>query len=305
MMNDVAQRRHALLVGLNFASLYILWGSTYLAIRLGVHDLPPALMAASRFLIAGAILFAWLRWRRVPLPPRSLLRPLAITGILLLVGGNYMLTVAEQTVPSGMAAVIIANVPFFMVGIEALRRDGERPTSLAVAGLVIGFGGMLVLMWPKIAAIGVIDLADLRGEAALLAAILFWSIGAIYSKHRVKGIPPLMGVALEMLIAGGVLLGIGLVLGEAPRYHLTLNAALAVGWLVVAGSLIAYSSFIWLLSNVPAAKVATYAYVNPVIAVLLGWLILDERVGGRMAVGTSIVLFGVVIVNVAKVRVRR
>jgi drug/metabolite transporter (DMT)-like permease len=303
-MQDAAQARHTLLVALNFAAVYTLWGSTYLAIRFGVQDLPPALLAGTRFLIAGALLLSWLLFRRVPLPPRSLLPPIAVTGMLLLFGGNCLVTWAEITVPSGMAAVIVANLPFFVAAIEASRKDGERLSGAGVLGLVIGFAGMLVLMWPKLASGGHHGFADFRGEFALLAANLCWAYGSIYSRRRIRGIAPLMGVALEMLIAGAALTVAGLLLGEAPHYHLTSRAALALGWLVVAGSLCGYSSYIWLLHHVPAAKVSTYAYVNPIIAVFLGWLVLDESLDWRMAAGTGIILGGVAVVNAARIRVK-
>ena len=303
-MTGAAERRHALLIGLNFAAVYILWGSTYLAIRYGVQDLPPALMAGARFLIAGVILFAWLLWRRVPLPPRAMLVPIAVTGTLLLVAGNGMVTYAEITVPSGMAAVIIANVPFCMVTLEAMRRDGEPITLLVAIGLLAGFAGMLILMWPRILHSFESGLGDLRGELALLVAILSWAVGSIYGKHRIRDVAPLMGVALEMLLAGLLLTLIGLGLGEAPRFHLTPRGAVAIGWLVVAGSLFGYSAYIWLLTHVPAAKVSTYAYVNPVIAVALGWLFLDEVIDLRMAAGTVVILAGVAAVNLARVRLK-
>ena len=304
-MQDPASSRHSVLVGLNFAAVYTLWGSTYLAIRFGVRDLPPALLAGSRFLVAGALLLAWLLWRRVPLPPRSLLPPIAVTGILLLFCGNWFVTWAELTVPSGMAAVIVANLPFFVAAIEACRSDGERLSGAGVLGLAIGFAGMLVLMWPKLVSSGHSGLGDFRGEILLLAANLCWAYGSSYARRRVRGVAPLMGVALEMLIAGAALTSVGLLLGEAPRYHLTSRAALALGWLIVAGSLCGYSSYIWLLHHVPAAKVSTYAYVNPIIAVFLGWLILDEPLDSRMALGTGIILGGVAVVNTARIRVRR
>ncbi len=304
-MTGAAERRHALLVTLNFACVYTLWGSTYLAIRFGVRDLPPALMAGSRFLIAGAILLAGLLWRGVPLPPRHLLPPIAVTGMLLLFAGNYLVTWAEIYVASGMAAVIVANLPFFMAGLEALRRDGERLSPIGLLGLVIGFAGMLVLMWPKLAGFARGGgLWEFKGELALLGANLAWAVGSIYAKHHVKGIAPLMGVALEMLIAGAALTVMGFLLGEAPRFHPTRTGVLAVGWLILAGSLFGYSSYIWLLNHVPAAKLSTYAYVNPVIAVLLGHLVLGETLGWRMAVGTSIILGGVAAVNAAKVKLR-
>ncbi len=297
-----AERRHAFLITLNFASVYVLWGSTYLAIRYGVRDLPPALMAGSRFLLAGAILFAWLRWRGTPLPSRRMLGPIALTGILLLCGGNLLVTWSELYVASGMAAVIVANLPFFMTGLEAMRRDGERLSPMGVLGLLIGFGGMLVLVWPKISGhAGGRSLYDFRGELALLGANLCWSTGSIYAKHHVKGVAPLMAVALEMLIAGAALMLLGLLLGEASSVRITRTGVLAVLWLVVAGSLFGYSSYMWLLSHVPAPKVSTYAYVNPVIALLLGRFILGETLDWRMGAGTAIILGGVAAVNAAHV----
>ena len=299
-----AEKRHRFLITLNFAAVYVLWGSTYLAIRFGVRDLPPALMAGARFTIAGALLLAWLLWRRVPLPPRSLLVPIAVTGILLLSGANWLVTWSELTVPSGMAAVIVANLPFFVAGIEAVRRDGERLSPVGVLGLLIGFSGMLLLMWPKLRGLGAGSrgIGEFKGELALLGANLCWAYGSIYARRRIRGIAPLMGVALEMLIAGVLLTAAGLLLGEAPRFHLTRAAALSVAWLIVAGSLCGYSAYIWLLHHVPAAKVSTYAYVNPIIAVFLGWLVLDESLDWRMAAGTAVILGGVAVVNTARVR---
>jgi drug/metabolite transporter (DMT)-like permease len=279
-----------------------LWGSTYLAIRIGVQDLPPALMSGTRFTVAGLILLAFLRFRGVPLPSPSLYGPIALTGMLLLFGGNLLVTVAEITVPSGMAAVLVANLPFVLVLCEATRRDGERITPLGASGLVIGFIGMLVLMWPKLQATRDGGLGSLKGEAALLAANISWAIGSIYSKRRVRGVAPLMAVAFEMLIAGVALCLFGLLLGEAARFHPTPRSTLAVLWLLTAGSLLGYSAYMWLLSHVPAVKVSTYAYVNPVIAVFLGWLILGEPLDWRMGVGTLVILGGVALVNLARVR---
>jgi drug/metabolite transporter (DMT)-like permease len=303
-MTTPAERRHAFLVGLNFAAVYVLWGSTYMAIRAGVSALPPALMAGSRFLVAGVILLAFLLLRRVPLPPRAMLGPIALTGLLLLFGGNLLVTMAEVTVPSGMAAVIVANLPFFMVVFEALRRGGERITGLGLLGIVIGFAGMLILMWPKLRVLQARGPGEMKGEAMLLGANLCWTVGSIYSKNRVRDVAPLMAVALEMLIAGLALVALGLLLGEASRFHPTPRALLAVAWLVVAGSLFGYSAYMWLLSHVPAVKVSTYAYVNPVIAIGLGALILGEPIDGFMIVGTLVILGGVAAVNLARVRIR-
>jgi drug/metabolite transporter (DMT)-like permease len=303
-VTSAPERRKALLVTLNFASVYVLWGSTYLAIRAGVQDLPPALMAGSRFLVAGTIMFTWLLLRRVALPPRAEWGPIALTGLMLLFGGNWLVTVAELTVPSGMAAVIIANLPFFVVVLESLRKDGERITPLVVAGLVIGFSGMLILTWPKISNLGPRGLWEMRGEMALVGANICWAVGSIYSKHKVRDTSPLMAVALEMLVAGMALTLFGFLLGEAPRYHLTPRSAAAIAWLVVAGSLLGYSSYMWLLTHVPAVKVSTYTYVNPIIALVLGWMFLAEPLDWRMGLGTLVILGGVALVNLARVRLR-
>ena len=171
-------------------------------------------MAGARFLVAGLLMFGWLRWRGTALPPRRMLGPIALTGMLLLFGGNFLVTYSELTVSSGMAAVIVANLPFFMTGLEALREDGERLSSFGVLGLVTGFAGMLILMWPKLMTLRAGGgLGGFRGELALLGANLCWASGSIYSKHRVKGVEPLMAVALEMLIAGAALTAAGLAFG--------------------------------------------------------------------------------------------
>lgn len=304
-MTGASERRHALLITLNFACVYLVWGSTYLAIRIAILDMPPALMAGTRFTVAGALLLAWLAWRKVPLPPREVWGPLALTGMLLLFGGNFLVTWSEQYVASGMAAVIIANLPFFMVLLESLRKNGERLNLMGILGLLVGFAGMWILMGPKIATLGAGQgLAGFKGELALLGANLCWAVGSIYSKHRIRGVAPLMAGALEMLIAGIALTILGLAMGEAGRFHPAPRALQALAWLVVGGSLLGYTSYLWLLNHVPAAKVSTYAYVNPVIAMALGAIVLDEPLSVRMAIGTAVILGGVAVVNVAKIKFR-
>ena len=299
-----AQRRHAFLVTLNFAAVYILWGSTYLGIRAALRTLPPALMAGSRFTLAGLILLGFLLLKRVPLPPRSMLGPIVLTGMLMIFGGNLLVTYAELTVSSGMAAVIVANLPIVMAIVEFFRKGGERLSFLGVVGLLVGFSGMLVLTWPKLVASFALGFGTMRGEVALLGANLCWAIGSIYSRHRVREVRPLMATALQMLSAGVAMSVLGLALGDAARFHFDAISLAAFVWLIVAGSLLGYSAYMWLIAHVPPVKVATYAYVNPVIALVLGWLLLDEPLGWRVWAGTLVILSGVAIVNLARVRVR-
>ena len=271
------------------------WGTTYLAIRIGVETLPPALFAGIRFLIAGLIFMFFLRVRGYALPKRNELLDNAVVSIALLVVANGTVVWAEQWVPSSLAALIVATLPFWMVGINAVLPRGDKLAAKKVFGILIGFSGLILLLWRDIRSS--VDPAYLRGILVLFIAPIAWGAGSIYSKNREIETRPLMAAAFQMAVAGVVLVLIGAVLGEFTRLTLHPRGWLALVYLAVFGSIVGYSSYIYSLAKLPAAFVSTYAYINPIIAVILGWLLLDERLSVTTALATGVILLGVVLVK--------
>jgi len=281
-----------------FAAVYIIWGSTYLAIRYAVETLPPFLMAGTRFLIAGAVLYAWQRFRGVDRPKRVHWRSAAIVGGLLLLGGNGGVVWAEQTVPSGVTALLITTVPIWMVLLEWLRRDGVRPDGAVVAGVLLGFVGVVVLVWSDDLGGGVP--LNHVGAMVLVLASLSWSVGSIYSRSAPLPDSPLIFTAMEMLCGGGLLAAAGLLSGETGRVvaaNISLRSMLSLGYLIVFGSLIAFSCYMWLLKVSTPARVSTYAFVNPVVAVLLGVTAAGEPFGARTVVASVVIVTAVVLIT--------
>ena len=283
---------------LAFASVYVAWGSTYLAIRIAVASFPPPILAGLRFTIAGGgLLAALVVGGRAVRPNARDLGALAVVATLLLVVGNGLVVWAEQTVSSGLAALIVATVPLWMAILAALPPTHERLAPRAMVGLALGFIGVTVLVAPGLRGAG-----TLRGEAALLAATLSWSCGSLFARRATAHIDPIVATAWEMLLGGLIFLGIAAAAGSASAVHATPAGTIALLYLIVAGSWIGFTAYIWLLAHAPAAKVATYAYVNPVIAILLGWWVLDERISLAVAAGSAIVVVAVVLVTTARVR---
>jgi drug/metabolite transporter (DMT)-like permease len=277
----VAPTRAKLVVA--FAAVYVLWGSTYLAIRLGVETIPPFLMAGTRHLTAGLLLFLWTRFRREPRPERRHWVAATAVGGLMLLGGNGLVTWAEQRVPSGLAALIVASVPIWMALLDGLQKR-VRPGRYVVAGLAVGLAGILVLVAPAHIAGG--GRVDLLGAGALLLAALSWSVGSLYSRRARLPRSVLTATAMEMLGGGALLWVAGLASGEGARLDLaavSLRSVAALGYLVVFGSLLGFSAYVWLLHATTPARVSTYAYVNPIVAVLLGWALAGETLTPRVA----------------------
>lgn len=281
-----------------WGAVCLFWGTTYLAIRIGVRTIPPALFGGLRFLTAGLIFLAYLSWRGHALPQGRELLDMVIVGIALLVTSNGLVIWAEQWVPSSIAALLVATLPFWMAGFEAALPSGERLTFRKGMGIIIGFTGLVILLSPEIKTS--FDMAYLQGVAALLMAPLCWSAGSVYSKSRPAKSHPLMAATMQMVVAGIILILIGGIFGEWQRFSLDAEGLAATAYLVVFGSIVGYGSFIYALSKLPATKVAMYAYVNPVIAVVLGWLILDERMDWSVVLATAVVLLGVVLVKSSK-----
>lgn len=286
-------------------SLYFIWGSTYLAIAVAVETMPPFLMAAARHLVAGVLLFAWAR-RQSSEPLRAAhWRSAAVVGIALLSVGNGLVVWSETRVPSGLAALLVATVPLWMVALEGLRRNGNRPTAPEVLGVLVGFGGLLLLVGPG--ALTGSGAVDLWGALALVVASLSWSAGSLYARGATLPKAPLLATAMEMLTGGAALVVVGLLAGEPSRVELaavSLGSWLALAYLVVFGSLIGFTAYVWLLGVAKPAQVATYAYVNPVVAVVLGWLFLAEPIGPRTVVAAAVILTGVAVITWGKTRRR-
>lgn len=283
-------------------ALYIVWGSTYLAIRFSVETIPPFLHAALRFLISGAILYIWRRAAGDPAPSAGNWRSTAIVGAALLLGGNGLVAWAEQTVPSGIAALLITTSPFWLVLFEALRAGGTKPTWQAILGLVIGFAGVFILIGPA-EITGGEGSFDTFGVILLLFAPLFWSMGSIYAKGADMPKSSLLSTGMQMLMGAVALFIVSVVKGELSGFSLgqvSMRSWLALAYLITFGSLIGFVSYGWLLHNAPISLVSTYAYVNPVVAVLLGSLFADEPLNGRILIAAAIIIGSVVLINSAR-----
>lgn len=276
---------------LAWVAICLIWGTTYLAIRIGVHDFPPVLFAGLRWLIAGPILIIILKLRGYKLPTLKDIKHLAVVGILLLGFGNGLVVFAEQWVPSGLTALLISTDPLWIVGIESLLPNGPRLNLKIVLGVLLGLAGVTLIFGSNLSAI--LNIQYLVGVLGLMFCVLCWSSGTLYSKYKKVSVHPLMGAAVQMTIAGIGLSLLGLIIGESSYLHLTQNGVLSFLYLLVFGSFIAYGSYMYAVANLPVSFVSTYAYINPVIALFLGWLILDENLNYTIIIGAIIILIGV------------
>jgi len=280
-----------------FAAIYLIWGSTYLGIRIAIETLPPFFMAGVRFLVAGGLLYIWARLRGAPRPTRSNWGATLIIGGLLLLGGNGGVTWSEQTVPSGLVALLVALVPLWVVVIDWLRPGGVRPSAPIIGGLVLGLAGMVLLIGPG--DIGGGSSVGLVDTLVLMGASLSWSIGSVYSRYAALPESPLMTTAMEMLCGGALLSALGGLTGEWSRLDLgvvSLRSIFALAYLIVFGAIVAFSAYTWLLRVVPPARAATYAYVNPVVAVVLGALA-GEPLTARTLIAAVIIIIAVVLIT--------
>lgn len=286
------------LVLLAFAAVYTIWGSTYLAIRVAVETLPPLMMAGTRYMVAGGILYLLARRRGAPRATRQHWRSTLIIGGLLLLGGNGGVCWAEQYVPSGITALMVTAVPLWMVLLNWLRPGGVRPGLLEGVGFVLGFAGVLVLVDPW--SMGGASQTSVAGTVVLLVAPLFWAMGSLYSRTAVQPSSPLLSIAMQMLCGGTLLLVVGALMGEVSAVNvsaITVKSILAWAYLIVFGALIGFTAYIWLLRVSTPSRVSTYAYVNPVIAVLLGWALLSEPLTSRTFLAAAVIITGVVLIT--------
>jgi len=282
-------------------ALYIVWGSTYLAIRFAVETIPPFLQAGLRFFISGLILILWRRAAGDKMPTRVQWKSVAIIGTLLLLGGNGLVSFAEQRIASGIAALIVGTVPLWLVLIEALRPKGTKPSLLSIIGLVIGFIGIYILVGPS-ETTGKLQF-DTIGTLAVIVASFLWSLGSIYSRSADVPKSALMTTGAEMLAGSVPIFLVSLVLGEWRTFNLAQVSAqswLGLIYLITFGSMIGFVAYIWLLQNAPISLVATYAYVNPLVAVLLGAWFANEALTPRVLVAAGIIVGSVVFINWAR-----
>jgi len=294
---------HRFKVVLAFALVYVFWGSTYLAIGIADDEhLPPFVMCAIRFLIAGPIMLAAcaIMRRTVRVTRQQLLR-LAIIGCLLLVGGNGGLAWAEQYVPTGFAALIIAITPIWFVVLEAFVFQGDRLSPRGVVGVVLGICGIAILFWPKFENRETLGIMQLICATTLLFSSFSWATGSVLSRKWQMSVDPFVATAYEMIFAGLGHVLVSAITGQFRRAVLTPRAIMAVLYLVVFGSWVGYSAYVWLLKHVPTPKVATYAYVNPIVAVFLGWLVLHEGIDAFIACGSAVIVVAVALVTTAQV----
>ncbi|HET9384206.1 MAG TPA: EamA family transporter [Gemmatimonadales bacterium] len=270
----------------------IVWGSTYLAIKVGVMELPPFLFGGLRFLIAGLLLLVIARALGDPLPKRRDWRTLTIVGLLLLAGGNAFVVWSEQYIGSGIASIFVVTVALWTALFDAIIPGGSRELNWRViAGLAFGFFGTVLLVGVTPAEILA---ADKRGPIALTIASASWSVGTVYAKRHPTQASPYMGAAFQMIVGGGAVALVGTLLGDWASWHLNARGIGAIAYLVIFGSILGYSAYSYALRHASATIVGTYAYVNPVIAVLLGWLLLHEPVSGRTFVAMGMILMAVV-----------
>ena len=285
-----------------FAALYTIWGSTYLAIRYAVTTIPPFLMGGSRFVLAGAFLYGWTRLRGATAPTRSQWRAALVTGVLLLVGGNGAVIWSEQHVASGLVALIVAIVPLWMVVLDWLRPGGSRPPRTVFVGLALGLAGLALLIGPD--AVTGHGTSRLNVGAALVPVIgsMLWALGSIFSRYAPRPASAQMATGMQMLMGGAAFLVVSVIAGEPRRFSVSnVTTPSLVGWLylVTFGSLLGFTAYIYLLRATTPAKASTYAYVNPVVAVALGWAVAGEAVTPRMGIAAAIILGAVALITLA------
>ena len=300
-----AQRQYRWTVILAFGLVYLFWGSTYLGIRIAVEHIPPALMCGARFSISGSLMLVYCAITGQNTRYSSLqLAQLAAIGLLLLMGGNMTLSYAEQYLPSGLSALIVAVVPLWFLVLDSLLLGEHHISRRGLTGLGLGIAGSVILLWPELTKTGTLGRAQFWASLSLLLASFSWALGSVLSKRWQSGADPLSATGWQMTFAGLGNLLFAAFAGNFSRVVWTPRGISAVLYLVVCGSWIGYTAYIFLLQHVPTSKVSTYAYVNPVVAVFLGWLVMHERVDAYILVGSAIVIASVILVTSAKVKTR-
>lgn len=306
-MNTLTKPANSLVIAA-FAAIYLIWGSTYLGILLAIEHIPPFFMAGARFIIAGLLLLGWVLYKGEKLPPAKSMVQISFSGLLMLFIGNGAVTWVEQYLPSGLAAIIVATVPLWFVLLDKKQWRFNFSNKGILFGLLIGFAGVVLLFGGNAAGDLFSDPKKTISVFVLIAGTIGWTIGSLYAKYKQVQGSTMMKVAVQMLAAGIAFFITGLLSGEQHTFRLsevTTTSFAALGYLIVFGSLIGYLAYMWLLSVRPASLVGTYAYVNPVVAVFLGWLVASETVSLQQGIGLAVIITGLLLVNRAKDKVAK
>ena len=303
-MHDSSQggslRAPLLQVAVALGAVYLIWGSTYLAIRFAIETIPPFLMAAARYLAAGGMLYAWSRLRGAPRPRLIHWRSAVLLGGLLLLLGNGGVVWSEQRVSSGLVALLVSTEPLWIV-LFVWMRDHGRPGGRVLLGLLLGLTGLVLLVRPGSSTGGINPL----GVAAVMVASASWAWGSLYGQRAKLPSSPLLGTAMQMVSGGGLLLLASALVGEPARFHwaaVSTRSALSLAYLIVFGALIAFTAYVWLLKAAPPVLVSTYAYVNPLVAVFLGWAVAGEPITRGTLIAAAVILIGVALISSAQGR---
>jgi len=291
---DARQRKLAYIA---WVTVCVVWGTTYLAIRVALETVPVSLVAGIRWTAGGLLLACVLPFIKQPLPPLRLWGAMAVIGFLTNVIGNGMVVWAQQYVASGQAAVVVATAPFWMVFLEAWLPRGERLRLRSVGGLIVGFLGIVILVWPQLTSGGRDGRSFVIGVMALQLACIGWSLGTAYSRRRSHGTHIVSSAALQMLFGGFMLIALATVSGDWGRLSFTPRSAMALAYLAIFGSLIAYSAYLYAVKHLPVSTVSLYAYVNPIIAVVLGTIVLSEPFSLRILFAGALVFTGIMVVR--------
>jgi drug/metabolite transporter (DMT)-like permease len=298
-MKDMAGKGKSWLgIAAALGTLYLVWGTTYLGIRYAIEGIPPFLMAGVRFLVAGTIMYVWARLSGLPRPSRQDWKTGALMGLFIILGGNGTISMAELYVPSGLTALMIGTVPVWMVLLDWLAFKGKRPSLKVAAGLVLGLAGIILLAGPgRLAAT---QRGSWIGLALLLTATLSWSYGTLTARSARLFDFPLMATALEMLTGGVFDVATGTALGQWNDFHpelVSLRSLAALAYLILVGSVVGFTCYVWLIKKVSPAVISSYAYVNPVVAIFAGWMVAGEQLNARILSATGIIIAGVALVT--------
>ncbi len=280
---------------LAWVTICIVWGTTYLAIKIGVTDVPPMFFAGIRWIIAGPLFFGILKLKGLKSPPVSELKHIAIVGISLLGIANGLVVIAEQWLPSGLTALLITTLPFWIVGMESFIPQGPKLNVKIVTGILLGFIGVAIIFSGDLQKL--LEAEYLLGILALTGAVIFWSAGSLYSKYNKIDSHPLISASVQMMFAGIFQLGLSIIFGEEISFTLTSNGYLSILYLILVGSILGYGSYIYAIRHLPISFVTTYAYINPLIALFLGWIVLDEKLNLQILLASLIIFIGVALVK--------